>query len=157
MQLRPYTPEDLDNVVSLFYKTVHQICSAAYTPAQLNAWAPARWERQRWEDLLSGKSGHQVFLAEEEGVLAGFATLCLEESLLDHLYVSADFQRKGVATLLADHIETLAREAGLQRLHTEASLVARGFFEKRGYRVLLQQQVERRGQLLTNFVMEKII
>ena len=29
------------------------------------------------------------------------------------------------------------------------------FFEARGYRVVRPQQVERRGQVLTNFVMEK--
>ena len=38
---------------------------------------------------------------------------------------------------------------------THASITARPFFEARGYRVVRPQQVERRGQVLTNFVMEK--
>jgi len=38
---------------------------------------------------------------------------------------------------------------------THASITARPFFEKRCYKVVLEQQVERRGVLLTNFVMEK--
>ena len=38
---------------------------------------------------------------------------------------------------------------------THASITARPFFEKRGYRVVKEQQVERHGVLLTNFVMEK--
>ena len=33
--------------------------------------------------------------------------------------------------------------------------LARPFFLARGYQVVLEQQVERRGVLLTNFVMEK--
>ena len=37
-----------------------------------------------------------------------------------------------------------------------ASITARPFFEQRGYRVVRQQQVERGGVLLTNFVMEKV-
>ena len=36
-----------------------------------------------------------------------------------------------------------------------ASITARPFFEKRGYRVIKEQKVERQGVLLTNFVMEK--
>ena len=39
---------------------------------------------------------------------------------------------------------------------THASITARPFFEKRGYRVVKEQQVERRGIRLTNFVMEKM-
>ena len=37
-----------------------------------------------------------------------------------------------------------------------ASITARGFFERRGYRVVREQQIERRGVLLTNFVMEDV-
>ena len=38
---------------------------------------------------------------------------------------------------------------------THASITARPFFEKRGYRVIREQLVERRGEKLKNFVMEK--
>ena len=45
---------------------------------------------------------------------------------------------------------------GMHRLVKEP-ITARGFFEKRGYRVILEQQVERRGVLLTNYQMELIL
>ena len=38
---------------------------------------------------------------------------------------------------------------------THASITARPFFERRGWHVVKEQQVERRGVLLTNFVMER--
>ena len=38
---------------------------------------------------------------------------------------------------------------------THASITARPFFEKRGYRIVKEQTVERRGIRLTNYVMEK--
>ena len=41
------------------------------------------------------------------------------------------------------------------RVTTHASITARPFFEQRGYRVVKEQQVERRGQMLTNYVMVK--
>ena len=37
----------------------------------------------------------------------------------------------------------------------ETGYLDRPFFEKRGYRVVKEQQVERQGILLTNYVMEK--
>ncbi|MFM8584368.1 MAG: GNAT family N-acetyltransferase, partial [Planctomycetaceae bacterium] len=51
--------------------------------------------------------------------------------------------------------EAEAARLGLQRLDLEASLTAQPFFEACGWRQLARQQVERRGQLLTNFRMEK--
>ena len=43
----------------------------------------------------------------------------------------------------------------MDRVTVHASETARPFFERRGYRVLRPQQVERRGQVLTNYVMER--
>lgn len=37
---------------------------------------------------------------------------------------------------------------------THASITTKPFFEKRGYRVIREQQVERQGIFLTNFVMK---
>ena len=68
---------------------------------------------------------------------------------LDRLYVHRDFQRQGIARALCDALEGAAEGP----VETHASITARGFFARRGYRVLRAQQVERRGILLTNFVM----
>ncbi len=40
---------------------------------------------------------------------------------------------------------------------TEASITAKPFFESQGFLVVKQQEVERRGQKLINFAMEKFI
>ena len=54
-------------------------------------------------------------------------------------------------TELYDRLEQVC--AGV--ISTRASITAKPFFEKRGYRVIREQQVERQGVALTNFVMEK--
>ncbi|HIT14681.1 MAG TPA: GNAT family N-acetyltransferase [Candidatus Scatomonas merdigallinarum] len=86
----------------------------------------------------------------------GTAAACgSQEGDLKHTaWRKKDTQRQGVATALC---EALEQAAGTAVIRTHASLTARGFFEKRGYRLVREQQVERRGVLLTNFVMEKII
>ena len=71
----------------------------------------------------------------------------------DRLYVHKDYQRKGVATAICDRLERAAQG----KIVTHASVTAKPFFEKRGYRVIRKQQVFRRGIVLVNFVMEKDI
>ena len=85
-------------------------------------------------------------VAVEGGVIVGFADLG-PDGYLDRLYVHRDWQGRGVASALCDALPA-ART-------THASITARPFFEKRGYQVLRAQQVERRGILLTNYIMEK--
>ncbi|EJY07391.1 hypothetical protein HMPREF1362_00104, partial [Enterococcus faecium ERV102] len=41
----------------------------------------------------------------------------------------------------------------MQKITTHASITAKPFFEKRGYKVINEQTVELRGQLFTNFLM----
>lgn len=63
----------------------------------------------------------------------------------------------GIASQLLQRVEAEARRQGLSRIRTEASRTARPFFEKRGFTLVKAQKVEKRGQLLENFLMEKQI
>jgi len=52
-------------------------------------------------------------------------------------------------------IEKYAQQNGIMVFTTEASITARPFFEKRGYQVVKEQSIRRKGQTLTNFLMKK--
>ena len=86
-----------------------------------------------------------------DGKIVGFGDMD-ETGYLDRLYVHKDYQRRGVATAICDALEQNTKAA---EYITHASITARPFFEKRGYTFVREQQVERRGKLLTNFVMRK--
>ncbi|HAR0491654.1 TPA: GNAT family N-acetyltransferase, partial [Enterococcus faecium] len=58
-----------------------------------------------------------------------------------------------MATKIADELENHVLETGMQKITTHASITAKPFFEKRGYKVINEQTVELRGQLFTNFLM----
>ena len=147
MTIRPCTQADLDALLSLFYAAVHTACAADYTPAQLSAWAPETPDSARWAEKLR----RETFLAaEEDGTLLGFGAM--EGAYLDLLYVRPDRQGRGIGTVLCDFLE---RQCTGPVLTVHASRTARPFFEGRGYRLIHVQQVERRGQLLENFVLEK--
>lgn len=94
---------------------------------------------------------HQTVVAETDGQIVGFGDMD-SSGYLDRLYVRKDFQHCGVAAAICDVLE---RSSTATEFITHASVTARPFFEKRGYTVVKQQQVERRGVRLTNFVMRK--
>ncbi len=147
--LRPYRPGDCPALAALFYETVHTVNAAHYTPAQLDAWAPACGpDLAAWDKSFRA---HRTLVAELDGRLAGFGDLDPAAGYLDRLYVHKDLQGRGVATALCNALE----EAAAGPVVTRASVTARPFFARRGYRVLRAQQVERRGVTLANYVMEK--
>lgn len=147
--LRPYRPEDCPALAALFYETVHTVNAAHYTPAQLDAWAPACGpDLAAWDKSFRA---HRTLVAELDGRLAGFGDLDPAAGYLDRLYIHKDLQGRGVATALCNALE----QAAAGPVVTHASVTARPFFARRGYRVLRAQQVERRGVTLANYVMEK--
>ena len=148
MVIREYRPEDLPVLVALFYDTVHAVCAADYTLAQLDAWAPADMDASAWAASLAS---HHTVVAVEGGTIVGFGDMAAD-GYLDRLFVHKDFQRRGVAKAICDALEGASR-AG--RFTTHASITARPFFEKRGWRILTAQTVERRGVFLTNYRMER--
>ena len=128
---------------------------AIYAPFVLETtatWETAVPPRPEFEARMERCSadGLPWLVAEEGGVLIGFGDITAD-GYLDRLYVHHLHQRQGVAAALCDRLEETVKGP----VTTHASITARPFFEKRGYQVLRAQQVERRGILLTNYIMEK--
>ena len=148
MQLREYIPSDCAQMAELFYQTVHSVNAKDYTQEQLDAWATGEVDLQAWDESFRA---HRTIVATENGEIVGFGDMD-ETGYLDRLYVHKDHQGQGVASAICDELERFA--AG-KTFTTQASITAKPFFQHRGYRVVRQQEVIRRGVALTNFVMEK--
>ena len=149
MVLRAYRSADCPALAELLYQTVHQVNIRDYTQEQVDAWATGQADLERWDRELRE---HRTVVAWEDGLIVGFGDMD-KTGYLDRLFVHKDFQGRGIATAICDALEG---ESAAPRLWVQASLTARPFFEGRGYRVVKAQQVERRGVLLPNFVMEKL-
>ena len=76
---------------------------------------------------------------------------------IDCAYTHPDFQRVGIASKLLDHLIAEALKINITRLYTEASLIAKPFFEIRGFSCIKKNQIERKGVSLVNFTMAKNI
>lgn len=147
MIIREYQTEDCRELTELFYHTVHTVNAKDYTKEQLNVWATGKVDLEKWNQSFQE---HYSLVAVWDGRIVGFGDM-EQSGYLDRLYVHKDYQGKGIATALCDQLEKVV----LGKIITHASITARPFFEKRGYQVVREQQIQREGIALTNFVMEK--
>lgn len=151
MKVRLFMPNDLNDVLQLFYDNIHSVCVNDYTKDQLDAWAPIHPDIDRWRESLNK---NHTLVVEEHHKIVGFGDVG-ETGYLDRLYVSQDYLRKGVATLLVERLEKYAKKKGVIFMNTAASITAKPFFEAKGYVEIEEQIVERRGVRLRRYLMEK--
>lgn len=147
MVIREYRPLDCEVLAELFYNTVHTVNVKDYTKEQLDVWATGKVDLEKWNQSFEE---HYSLVAIDDERIVGFGDIN-KAGYLDRLFVHSDYQRKGIATAICNQLE----QAVQGRIVTHASITARPFFEQRGYRVIKEQQVERQGIFLTNFIMEK--
>lgn len=147
MLVREYQISDCKKITELFYNTVHTVNAKDYTKEQLDVWATGQVDLEKWNQSLQE---HYSIVVIENEVIVGFGDID-QTGYLDRLFVHADYQGKGIATVICNQLEQTVQGD----ISTHASITAKPFFEKRGYKVVKEQQVERQGVFLTNFCMEK--
>lgn len=148
MHIRKYRPSDCNGLAELFYHTVHTVNAKDYSKEQLDVWAKRQMDLEQWNRSFEE---HHSLVVVTEGIIVGFGDIDAT-GYLDRLYVHHGYQGKGIATALCDKLE---QAADADTITTYASVTAKPFFEKRGYRVIREQQAVRDGISLTNYRMEK--
>ncbi|RZJ18590.1 MAG: GNAT family N-acetyltransferase [Haliea sp.] len=151
MAIRDFRPGDESALRDLFHTAVQNLTASQYSQEQRDAWAPTDYDAGTWAERLRA---NRPFVAESDGVIAGFADL-QPDGYIDHFFVSSDCARRGVAAALMVHIHEAANARGISRLYSNVSLTAEGFFHKCGFRVAQRQEVAVRGQVLPNALMDK--
>ena len=131
IRLRAYTPEDRAAVHAVFYRAVHEGAAGHYSAAQRAAWAPAPAVDPSRPDRLAGQV---CLVSESAGQITGFMSL-RGDGYLDMAFVLPEVMGKGHAAALYDAILAEAQRRALPRLTAHASLLARPFFERRGWLV----------------------
>ena len=102
---------------------------------------------EKWNESLQE---HFSIVAVDDEIIVGFGDID-KTGYLDRLFVHASYQRKGIATAICNQLEQTVQGD----ITTHASITEKPFFEKRGYKIVKEQQVERQGIFLTNFCMKK--
>ena len=146
-----YEESMLDEMMQLFYDTVHTVNAKDYKKEQLNGWAPLQANKKFWEQRLKRSVCKVAFVDDK---MVGFTELD-GDGHVDTMYVHKDFQRKKIAAKLIDELLQIAEERKLSVLTTEASITAKPFFEAFGFRVTKVKRKLYNGKDFMNYKMTK--
>ena len=151
--LRPMLAEDAPMLAAIFAASIEELTGDDYSEAQQEAWAQAAED-----DVAFGKklAGQLTLIATIQSSPVGFASLKGADHI-DMLYVHPSVVGQGVATMLVDALEKLARARGAKTLTVDASDTAEPLFRKRGYTAKQRNTVTLNGEWLANTTMQKAL
>jgi putative acetyltransferase len=151
ISIRPALLGDLTEMQTLFVETIETVCKKDYSPEQIKVWTSSIEHTNRWTDRLQ----KQYFLiAHVENKIVGYSSL-QDNDYLDILYVHKDFQRQGIADRLYHEIEKEVIKRGSTILSSDVSITAKPFFEKKGFKAILEQKNIINGVEIVNYKMTK--
>jgi len=151
MEVRLFESQDTEQIAKLFHNTVRRINIRDYSPAQIEAWSPTDLYWRDWSEVCTSRF---TYVATEDRLILGFGEL-EADGHIDCFYIHYQHQRQGVGSSIYQAIEAKAEKLNLNRLFTEASITAKPFFLKQGFKIIAPQQVFCRGQSFTNYSMAK--
>lgn len=149
IKVHPYSCGLETELFGVFFSAIKDVCSDDYTPEQIAAWLPSSYDADKWKSLMDKL---KPYIAKVDGQVAGYADL-QDDGYIDHFFVSARHQSQGVATALMDTL--LKAGARHERLYAHVSITARPFFEHKGFAVISENVVMRKGVELKNYIMER--
>lgn len=147
-----YDKKYLKQIVELFINTIHNINKKDYSKEQLNAWANPKYDLKTWEKRFE-KSKPYLCILEDE--IVGFCEYY--DGYIDCFYVHYEYQNCGIGKLLLTHILELAKNNKIDKIKVDASITAKPFFEKFGFKEVRKNLVKRENVELVNFSMEREI
>ena len=153
--IRTYERRDAAGVADVFYRSVREVALSDYTAEQVKAWVPGRWDAGQ-EHRRSGDGRLVLVAADESAHVVAFIDL-EPDGHIDRLFCAPEAAGRGIASRLYEAIETEARAQNIERLFTEASELARRFFERKGFTVLERQDKILRGVPIHNYRMAKTL
>ena len=151
MIIRNFIQSEETELRRVFTSSVHKLARDFYTPEQLNAWAPAAYDQEKWANKIATL---RPFVATVEGRVVGYADL-QDSGYIDHFFVSGEFSGRGIGKALMRHLHEVATKRELLELSAHVSLSAELFFTRHGFQVDERQAVVVMGVSMANSRMSK--
>ena len=153
MKIRRFRIGDEQALYRVFFSAIHDIAVRDYTQEQIDAWAPANIDAEKWVDRMRGIN---PFVAEIDDEIVGYADV-QSSGLIDHFFVSGAHPRRGVGRMLMTAIHAEAERLHLTEFASEVSRTAQGFFTHFGFQIVAQQSQVIRGIVVPNARMRKVL
>jgi putative acetyltransferase len=149
--LRPFLASDGALLAQIFRDSIAELTGEDYDAAQQAAWIACAEDEEAFAHRLAKQL---TLIATIDGSPVGFISLKGQDHV-DYAYVHPSVARSGVASMLYDAVEKIARSRGISHLTVDASDTARAFFEKQGFLATHRQTVPTGEEWLGNTHMEK--
>jgi putative acetyltransferase len=120
--------KDTNRLYEVRRRSILELAPPAMPTAEAQAWA----ERLTLTGMERKLRDLEIWVAVLDGTVAGWAAI--RDDALEGLYTAPEFAGQGVGAGLLDRLEGLMREREFPSVRLEASLNARGFYLRRGYR-----------------------
>lgn len=153
MQIRKFLFGEESALFDVYYSAIHLIACRDYTVEQINAWAPADLDQELWATKIRDIN---PFVVEFNGSPIGYADI-QPSGYIDHFFVSGQYPRLGVGSMLMSMLHNEALRLGVTELSSNVSRTAQPFFAKHDFSVIEQRNPELRGVVIPNALMRKIL
>ncbi|EAK9877780.1 GNAT family N-acetyltransferase [Campylobacter lari] len=147
--IRKLDIKDLASCIKLFKQSVSTLCKNDYTKEQIHAWTNI--SQKAWEEKFQNQLG---FAYEEKGQIISFISINLKEKILDLCFTHANYAHQGYGKAL---LEFALKNYPYSEIYTFASLSAKNFFLKAGFKIIKENIAIIDQQELKNFLMKKEI
>ena len=152
ISIRPATPSDLDNILSLFKTTIQTVNSRDYSDQQIAVWS-SKTDKHIWQKKIADQN---FIIAEKTSQILGFSSIDLS-GYIDFMYVHFKYQRMGIATDLLRRILDIAISQRNKRVWASVSITALPFFKSKGFIEVRKENKSVENVSFTNSIMEKTV
>lgn len=151
--IRHFRVGDAAALHQVFLSAIHGIAINDYTLEQVQAWAPRTVDPLLWAERMCRIA---PFVVELDGKPIAYADV-QASGYIDHFYVSAPFARQKVGSQLLRRIHQEAGIMGLRELTSDVSRTAQAFFKHWEFEVVEERWPVRRGVVIPNAFMRKVL
>ena len=136
-KIRIAQQSDSAELRDLYKNTVLVVNRRDYSQDEVEDWASCGDDLSNIEEMI--KTHYFIVAVNQLSQIVGFSSIT-PQGYLYSMFIHADFQGKGIATMLLEEIERYAITKGIIQITSEVSLTARPFFEKQKYVVKKEQK-----------------
>ncbi|WP_236036803.1 MULTISPECIES: GNAT family N-acetyltransferase [Bifidobacterium] len=135
LRIRAYRPDDAAATMDVFRRAVTETASRDYDDEQVRTWAGNTGTSTQWDARRSAVHTWVAETTDRRPLIVGFIDID-DDGYIDMLFVDPAVARRGVASRLFDQAEQYAAANDIARLSVHASITARPFFRRHGFRTV---------------------
>jgi len=161
--IREAKHDDFEYILKIHYRAVHETLANDYEEAARDRWNQGVTPEaiRNWQRFFSTNETLDFVAIDSENKILGFSTLISKKNEVRAMYVSPEYQGKGVGKRLLEKMNLVAIENGLTHLSLHSTTIAHRFYESNGFETRVETRFETThdmgGVKIPCFAMRKII